>query len=131
MLRRPVTAWGPRIHWARAICPRPFHLLVHQGGYGGYGGQGGYSNGAGYGAAHEQGPSNVLRLRGLPFSAGKDDIIAWFSDIAITPPTEEGCVAVARLPRAAPLGRGAAAAAGPGPAESARGAVVALSASCE
>jgi hypothetical protein len=39
---------------------------------------------------HDAGPSNVLRLRGLPFSAGKDDIIGWFADIAITPPTEEG-----------------------------------------
>ncbi|GBF91297.1 heterogeneous nuclear ribonucleoprotein H3 [Raphidocelis subcapitata] len=62
-------------------------------GYGGYPQAGGYVNGAGggYGGGHAvREESNVLRLRGLPFSAGKDDIIAWFADIAVTPPTEEG-----------------------------------------
>lgn len=68
------------------------------GGYGGgagYGG-GGYSNGArgpvdpaaaaaGAGNGYEAGPSNVLRLRGLPFSAQKEDIVRWFEDVQITP----------------------------------------------
>lgn len=67
---------------------------------GGYGSGGGYSNGArgmdpaaaaaaGGGAAagngFEAGPSNVLRLRGLPFSAQKEDIVRWFEDCQITP----------------------------------------------
>jgi hypothetical protein len=58
--------------------------------YGGqhYGGGQGYSNGgrpaeaAGAGNGYEAGPSNVLRLRGLPFSAQKDDIVRWFEDVA-------------------------------------------------
>lgn len=55
--------------------------------YGGGGGQG-YSNGgrpaeaAGAGNGYEAGPSNVLRLRGLPFSAQKEDIVRWFEDVA-------------------------------------------------
>lgn len=64
----------------------------------GYGGQGygaaqGYSNGgrpaeaAGAGNGYEAGPSNVLRLRGLPFSAQKEDIVRWFDDVQITPLT--------------------------------------------
>jgi len=64
---------------------------------GGYGsGGGGYSNGArgmdpaaaaaaGAGNGYEAGPSNVLRLRGLPFSAQKEDIVRWFEDCQITP----------------------------------------------
>lgn len=60
---------------------------------GGYGQQGGYSNGArgmdpaagGAGNGYEAGPSNVLRLRGLPFSAQKEDIVRWFEDCQITP----------------------------------------------
>lgn len=61
---------------------------------GGYGGYGGYSNGArpgGDAAAAGNGvfgggePSNVLRLRGLPFSAQKEDIVRWFEDVQITP----------------------------------------------
>ena len=75
-------------------------------GYGAYGPQGGFSNGGGYGGGgmgsgmhhggpggpgmREEGPSHVLRLRGLPFSAGKDDIIRWFEDVQVTPPTQEG-----------------------------------------
>jgi len=77
------------------------------GGYagGGYGVQhgaaGGYSNGGGGrhsaepgpssqggvgpGNGYEAGPSNVLRLRGLPFSAQKEDIVRWFEDVQITP----------------------------------------------
>ena len=61
-----------------------------------YGGQaygsggGGFSNGArgvegGAGNGFEAGPSNVLRLRGLPFSAQKEDIVRWFEDCQITP----------------------------------------------
>eukprot|EP00775_Hariotina_reticulata_P013581 gene13581-13706_t len=64
------------------------------GGYGmQHGGGGGYSNGgggrhsaadpgpssqggAGQGNGYEAGPSNVLRLRGLPFSAQKEDIVS-------------------------------------------------------
>ncbi|KAI8466024.1 MAG: hypothetical protein J3K34DRAFT_524870 [Monoraphidium minutum] len=57
------------------------------GGYGGaYGGGGG--GGGGHHAPREE--SNVLRLRGLPFTAGKDDIIRWFEDVAVTPPAQEG-----------------------------------------
>jgi hypothetical protein len=66
------------------------------GGYGsgGGGGQGGFSNGArgmeagaggGAGNGYEAGPSNVLRLRGLPFSAQKEDIVRWFEDCQISP----------------------------------------------
>lgn len=64
------------------------------GGYASAGG-GGYSNGArgmdpaasaaGAGNGFEAGPSNVLRLRGLPFSAQKEDIVRWFEDCQITP----------------------------------------------
>jgi hypothetical protein len=74
-------------------------------GYGGgaayMGGGGGYANGArgpmdpnaaaaaaaagGPGNGYEAGPSNVLRLRGLPFSAQKEDIVRWFEDVQITP----------------------------------------------
>lgn len=63
-------------------------------GGGGYGGQPGFSNGArgmdpaaagGAGNGFEAGPSNVLRLRGLPFSAQKEDIVRWFEDCQITP----------------------------------------------
>ncbi|KAF6255250.1 hypothetical protein COO60DRAFT_1627605 [Scenedesmus sp. NREL 46B-D3] len=58
--------------------------------YGGqhFGGGQGYSNGgrpaeaAGAGNGYEAGPSNVLRLRGLPFSAQKEDIVRWFEDVA-------------------------------------------------
>ena len=59
-----------------------------------YGGQGGFSNGArgmdpaaggGAGNGYDAGPSNVLRLRGLPFSAQKEDIVRWFEDCQITP----------------------------------------------
>jgi heterogeneous nuclear ribonucleoprotein F/H len=66
-----------------------------QGGYGGQGGGygsggGGFGNGArgmegGAGNGYEAGPSNVLRLRGLPFSAQKEDIVRWFEDCQITP----------------------------------------------
>jgi len=61
---------------------------------GGYGSGGSYSNGArgmdaaaggGAGNGYEAGPSNVLRLRGLPFSAQKEDIVRWFEDCQITP----------------------------------------------
>lgn len=74
------------------------------GGYGGAaygGGPGGYANGAprpmdpnaagvapggaAPGNGYEAGPSNVLRLRGLPFSAQKEDIVRWFEDVQITP----------------------------------------------
>jgi hypothetical protein len=63
---------------------------VGGGQYGGqhYGGGQGYSNGgrpaeaAGAGNGYEAGPSNVLRLRGLPFSAQKEDIVRWFEDVA-------------------------------------------------
>jgi hypothetical protein len=41
-------------------------------------------------AAPREEPSNVVRLRGLPFSAGKDDIIRWFEDVAVAPPTQDG-----------------------------------------
>eukprot|EP00878_Enallax_costatus_P022490 GHUV01023861.1.p1 GENE.GHUV01023861.1~~GHUV01023861.1.p1 ORF type:complete len:176 (+),score=42.01 GHUV01023861.1:258-785(+) len=69
----------------------------HGGGYGGgYGHQHGYSNGGGRGAdqgnggaGYEAGPSNVLRLRGLPFSAQKEDIVRWFEDVQIQPLTPE------------------------------------------
>lgn len=61
---------------------------------GGFGSQGGFSNGArgmdpaaggGAGNGYDAGPSNVLRLRGLPFSAQKEDIVRWFEDCQITP----------------------------------------------
>eukprot|EP00879_Flechtneria_rotunda_P003460 GHRR01003689.1.p1 GENE.GHRR01003689.1~~GHRR01003689.1.p1 ORF type:complete len:289 (+),score=74.26 GHRR01003689.1:301-1167(+) len=64
------------------------------GGGGGYGGSHGYSNGGGRadhhhggeGSYHQQaGPSTVLRLRGLPFSAQKEDIVRWFEDVQIQP----------------------------------------------
>lgn len=63
------------------------------GGGGGFQGQGGFSNGArgmdpsagGAGNGCDAGPSNVLRLRGLPFSAQKEDIVRWFEDCQITP----------------------------------------------
>jgi hypothetical protein len=65
-------------------------------GGGGYGSGGGYSNGArgmdpaaaaagGAGNGFEAGPSTVLRLRGLPFSAQKEDIVRWFEDCQIQP----------------------------------------------
>ena len=62
------------------------------GGMPGYGG--GYgANGGGFGGGipgGDQGPSNVLRLRGLPFSAGKGDIAQWFADVGISAlPSEE------------------------------------------
>lgn len=66
----------------------------YRGGYGGAGyGAPPYMNGGrpadvpggpgnGYGGGE---PSNVLRLRGLPFSAQKEDIVRWFEDVQITP----------------------------------------------
>lgn len=67
-----------------------------RGGYGGGYGQH-YSNGGGRGAeqagngsaGYEAGPSNVLRLRGLPFSAQKEDIVRWFEDVQIQPLTPD------------------------------------------
>lgn len=70
----------------------------HGGGYGGGGyHQHGYQNGGGRGveqagnggAGYEAGPSNVLRLRGLPFSAQKEDIVRWFEDVQIQPITPD------------------------------------------
>lgn len=68
--------------------------------YGGYyhASQHGYSNGGGRmvdhsgngTAGYEAGPSNVLRLRGLPFSAQKDDIMRWFEDVQIQALSPEG-----------------------------------------
>jgi len=72
--------------------PSPSAPQPPQQGYGGYH-QGGYTNGGGYGGGgmgREEGPSTVVKLRGLPFSAAKEDIIHWFSDVQVTPPTEEG-----------------------------------------
>lgn len=57
--------------------------------YGGGGGgqyQGGYTNGGGRSNGYEEGgASTVVRLRGLPYSAQKEDIVRWFEDLQVTP----------------------------------------------
>jgi len=55
------------------------------GGGGQYGQQGGYSNGGRSNGYDEGGASTVLRLRGLPYSAQKEDIVRWFEDLQVTP----------------------------------------------
>jgi hypothetical protein len=68
--------------------PGPGGAYPQAGGYGqGYGGQAGYANGAaaGRGYGYEDQASTVIRLRGLPFSAQKDDIVRWFDDLQIQP----------------------------------------------
>lgn len=76
-------------------------MPVHGGSRGGRGGmQGEYrghgpmNGGGGHGGGnrangYDEGPSNILRLRGLPFSAQKDDIVRWFEDVQITPITAD------------------------------------------
>jgi hypothetical protein len=72
------------------------------GGGGGYGGGYGYSNGGrgpgdpavaggAPGNGFEAATTNVLRLRGLPFSAQKEDIVRWFEDVQVTPLPVERC----------------------------------------
>jgi hypothetical protein len=49
------------------------------------GGGGGYSNGGRSNGYDEGGPSTVVRLRGLPYSAQKEDIVRWFEDLQVSP----------------------------------------------
>lgn len=72
----------------------PMHMRGGMGGGRGMGGGGGM-HGGGPGAGRSNGfggeggagaePSNILRLRGLPFSVQKDDIATWFGDLSVTP----------------------------------------------
>jgi hypothetical protein len=43
----------------------------------------------GPGYAPDGAPTMVVKLRGLPWSAGKQDLITWFSELPIQPPTDD------------------------------------------